>query len=83
MNEYNSKPHDVANLLKRILREMGEPIIPFSAYGLFMEINHNKVEDAGKRLEMLLKVLDPVHGNIAALNRHTLGWIINFMNKAV
>ena len=53
MSDYDSKPHDVANLLKRILREMGEPIIPFSAYNMFMEINQNKVKDGEKRLQML------------------------------
>ena len=36
MENYKEKPHDVANLLKKMLREMAEPIVPFAFYETFM-----------------------------------------------
>jgi hypothetical protein len=32
MVDYTSNPHDVANLFKNILRDIAEPVIPFSFY---------------------------------------------------
>ena len=39
MIDYTQNPHDVANLLKNILRDLAEPLVPFSLYETFMSIN--------------------------------------------
>lgn len=38
LQRYNENPHEVANYLKEVLREMSEPLCPTDKYELFRDI---------------------------------------------
>ena len=69
------KPHDIANFLKQILRELAEPICPFNLYSKFrdMEKTDSREEKLNELAEYLLMM--------PLLNRTTLLYIVSFFRK--
>ena len=45
LNEFQNNPHEVANILKQILRESVESAFPADGYTFLIDINENKHHD--------------------------------------
>ena len=75
LQDLAEKPHDIANFLKQILRELAEPICPFNLYPKFrdMIITDSREDKLNELAEYLM--LMPL------LNRNTLLFIVRFFRK--
>ena len=75
LQDLAEKPHDIANFLKQILRELAEPICPFNLYPKVrdMIITDSREDKLNELAEYLM--LMPL------LNRNTLLFIVRFFRK--
>ena len=67
-----SNPHVVANYFKKILQELGPPLIPYQYYDELAELNTKPQEMMFSGLQKLVKSLKPI-------NRNTLKFILEFL----
>jgi hypothetical protein len=69
-------PLTVAVFLKKVLREMGEPLCTFDAYIRFKDINDETWSWIGEKVERAYKLVD----NLPVLNRDTFRALLSFLN---
>ena len=69
-------PHVVSNYLKRLLREMKDPLIPFHQYTAYGELKDLEEEDKIMRIKQLIRETDE-------LRQETLKLLINFFRDVV
>lgn len=67
-------PHIVSNYWKKMMREMMDPICPFSQYDKYMELSTIPVERRVYKLKTLIS-------SLPKLNFNTMRFIINFMRE--
>lgn len=73
-SEVKDQPHDVANLIKNILRELDAPLVPYNLFHEMLEKCKKGIEPQERKQQLrdiLLKCPE--------LNKTTLAWIIMFM----
>ena len=72
------KPTVVANYLKRLLRELKDPLIPFNKYEEYYQIlcNAASEKEHDELLKEIINDLDPLRYN-------TLKYLVNFFRKVV
>ena len=71
LTECEDKPHEVANLLKEIILELTEPVIPYDVYEKFRD---DLVLDETKKVDQIIELL----GLLPELNLSTLMHCANF-----
>jgi hypothetical protein len=69
-------PVTVAVFLKKVLREMGEPLCTFDAYIRFKDINDETWTWSGEKVEKAYNLID----NLPVLNRDTFRALLSFLN---
>jgi hypothetical protein len=73
---YNAlSPHLIANLLKKWLRELKEPIIPFDLHPACVELGNDEEKDSQKIIE-ILQLLPQVNQNV-------LGEILSLIREVI
>ena len=45
MQKVPNRPHEVANLLKQYIRELGEPVCPYNLYEQFRDLDKNMAQE--------------------------------------
>jgi hypothetical protein len=75
LKNYTNSPNEVANFLKEILRELVEPVCPFSQYERFRDISKTLTQE-----QKLAKIIDLLQG-LEELNRSTLIYLARFFKK--
>lgn len=68
--------HVAAGLFKSLLRELSEPLIPFSAYSALVDRNEEM-----KQMNVRLKVFKTILSNIPSLNRQVIEEIMRLAQK--
>ena len=75
LGEMNDCPNEIANFLKEILREMTEPVCPFSLYPKFRDMDRSESKE--NKLELILEYLQMM----PTLNRSTMLYLVKFFAK--
>lgn len=68
-------PFTVAVFLKKILREMGEPLWTFEYYAQFKDINDEKWSWTEEKIDMAFELID----KLPPLNRETFRALLKFL----
>lgn len=77
LHSLSSEPHVISNFLKKVLKNMGEPLCTFNLYGRFRDL-----EDTKDKTLKLAK-LKEICGNLPEINRNVFIFIIKFFRKVI
>lgn len=83
--DYNDKQHEIANVLKQILRDMAEPICTFEFVDFFLKSTEDDEELDNKQyfVDQYKKILSQQDKRLPEINKNTLQWLILFMRRLV